>query len=216
MNKEEKTISNTIKVIIAVGAMVLIVALYLLLSIETPVKPLAGHGDNIKDDAQIGGDFELTDFNGKNFNSSMLKGHLSMIYFGFTYCPDICPTSLYKLTEVLNTLDKYKINITPVFITIDPERDTVEVLKEYLPHFHPKFIGLTGSIEQIKGVADKFKVYYARSIDNKAIEGNKNYMIDHSSFVYLLDKEGQYLKHFYFSSSAEEIIDFIRVNNINN
>ena len=212
MNKEKQSINTTIKVIIAIGAIILIIALYLLLAIEIPTKPLAGQGNRINnDDVKIGGDFELIDHDGKSFSSSALKGHLSIIYFGFTSCPDICPTSLYKLTEVLKTLDKYKIAITPVFITIDPQRDTVPVLKEYLSHFHPNFIGLTGSPDQMKAVADKFKVYYARSLNDA--ENTKDYMIDHTSFVYLLDKDGKYLKHFYFNSTPEEIIEFIRVNN---
>jgi protein SCO1/2 len=175
---------------------------------QTPQKPLAGHGDEIKNDVRIGGKFELTDQDGNSFNSENLMGKLSLIYFGFTYCPDICPTSLQKLTQVLNALDKYNIDVTPVFITIDPERDTVKVLKEYLAHFHRKLIGLTGTVDQTKKTAELFKVYYAKASDSV----NNNYMLDHSSFVYLLDKKGKYLKHFYMNSTAEEIIEFIRIN----
>ncbi|WP_341793019.1 MULTISPECIES: SCO family protein [unclassified Rickettsia] len=212
MNKQKQT--NIIKIIIGIGLVIGVISLYLLLSIEMPKKPLAGQGNmygNMHDgEVQIGGNFELIDQGGKIFNSNSLKGKLSLIYFGFTYCPDICPTSLQKITEVVNSLDKYDVDVTPVFITIDPRRDTPVVLKEYLKHFSPKFIGLTGSEEQIKETADKFKVYYAVANHDS---DKSSYMIDHSSFVYLMDAEGKYLKHFYLDSPPNEIIDFLRVIN---
>lgn len=203
--------ANILKIIIIIASAIGVVSLYLLLSIESPKKPLAGQGEMYDNDqVQIGGDFELIDQDGKIFNSNSLKGKLSLIYFGFTYCPDICPTSLQKITEVINSLDKYGVNVTPVFITIDPRRDTPVVLKEYLKHFSPKFIGLTGSTEQIKETADKFKVYYAVANPDS---DKSSYMIDHSSFVYLMDAEGKYLKHFYLDSPSNEIIDFLRLIN---
>ncbi|UCM85991.1 MAG: SCO family protein [Rickettsia endosymbiont of Culicoides impunctatus] len=204
---QKKRQSNIIiGIIIAVGLLITIVSFYLWLSFDTPQKPLAGRGGGYNDDVQIGGKFELTDQDGNIFNSDSLKGKLSLIYFGFTYCPDICPTSLQKIMEVINTLDKYKIDVEFVFITIDPKRDTSVVLKEYLKHFNSKFIGLTGNEQQIKEVADKFKVYYAKIDTN-----SEDYMLDHSSFVYLMDRQGKYVKHFYLDSSAQEIIEFIRI-----
>ena len=208
MEKQDLT-KYIIRVVLILGAVIAIIAIYLLVAIQTPKKPLTGQGSNINEDVQIGGSFELVDQNGEVLNSDSLKGRPSLIYFGFTYCPDVCPTSLQKLTQVMNTLDKYRINVTPVFITIDPQRDTSKVLKEYLQHFYPKFIGLTGSDKQIKQVADKFKVYYARAQNPNY---QNNYMIDHSSFIYLMDKNGKYLKHFYLKTPPEEIIEYIRVN----
>lgn len=207
--KQSRTIP-IIKIIITIGLAVGIISLYLLFSIDTPTKPISGNGNMVKENVQIGGDFILIDQDGKTFNSASLKGKLSLIYFGFTYCPDICPTTLQKLAEVLKTLDKYKIDVTPVFITIDPERDNIRVLKEYLAHFHNKIIGLTGSAAKIKEAADKFKVYYARA-DTQNHRTNE-YMIDHSSFIYLMDKNGKYMKHFYMNASPQEIIEFIRIN----
>jgi protein SCO1/2 len=201
--------SNMIKIFLVIGAALITISLYVLLSNPLPQKPIAGEGGGINDNDAIGGDFNLIDQNGKAFSSDQLKGKLSLIYFGFTYCPDVCPTSLQKITEVINTTDKYRIDVTPVFITIDPQRDTSELLKEYLGHFHPKFIGLTGTPEEIKKAADKFKVYYARS--SSTDPSNSNYMLDHTSFCYLMDKKGKYMKHFYLNSTAEEIIDYIRV-----
>lgn len=206
---KERTPSIILRTVIAVGAAILITSLYLLLSAQDTTKPLVSN-DGLSSGVEIGGEFQLTDQNGNIFNRSSLKGKLSLIYFGFTSCPDICPTALNKITEALSTLEKYQIAITPVFITIDPERDTEKILKNYLNYFHQKFIGLTGSAEQIKEVADKFKVYYAKSAMNES--ENKNYMMDHSSFIYLLDENGQYLKHFYLATEPKEIIEFIRIN----
>ncbi|WP_419235542.1 SCO family protein [Rickettsia endosymbiont of Nabis limbatus] len=202
--------SNVIKIIIGVSLLIGVGALYLLLSLKTPDKPLAGQVNIYEDNAEIGGDFELIDQNGELFNSDELKDKLSLIYFGFTSCPDICPTSLNKITKAVEILSENKIDIVPVFITIDPSRDTPAVLKEYLKHFHPKFIGLTGNEKQIREVADKFKVYYAKVASES--DNNQDYMLDHSSFTYLMDKNGKYLKHFYLDSAPKEIMEFLKSN----
>jgi protein SCO1/2 len=208
--EEKKIISKATKTIIFLSIIIAVFSVYILLFVELPNKPLSGQGNNISDNTPIGGGFILTDQNGNKFNSDELHGKLSLIYFGFTYCPDICPTSLQKLSAVIQTLDKYQIDVTPVFITIDPSRDTPALLKEYLGHFHAKFIGLTGTEEQIREVADLFKVFYARAKDAAATKGN--YMLDHSSFIYLMDKNGRYMKHFYMSTTEEEMIEYIRIN----
>lgn len=202
--------SNVIKIIIGVSLLIGIGALYLLLSLKTPDKPLAGQVNIYEDNAEIGGDFELIDQNGELFNSDELKDKLSLIYFGFTSCPDICPTSLNKITKAVEILSENKIDIVPVFITIDPSRDTPAVLKEYLKHFYPKFIGLTGNEKQIREVADKFKVYYAKVASES--DNNQDYMLDHSSFTYLMDKNGKYLKHFYLDYAPKEIMEFLKSN----
>jgi len=209
MEEKRQHSNNFMKIVIGMGLLIGVVALYLLLSIETPKKPLAGKGYNNEPNIEIGGDFELIDQEGEIFNSKRLNGKLSLIYFGFTYCPDICPASIQKITEVIKVLEKYKIDITPVFITIDPERDTSAMLKEYLKHFNNKFIGLTGTAQQIKEVADKFKVYYAKVDMGPNHAGS--YMLDHSSFVYLIDEKGKYIQHFYLNSPQEEIIEYVRV-----
>ena len=207
-NNSSKKIS---KIILALSAIIAAISLYILVAIELPDKPLAGQGGAPSEEALIGGKFTLTDHNGNEFYSDTMKGKLSLVYFGFTFCPDICPTSLQKLTNVLSTLDKYQIDVSPVFITVDPSRDTQELLKEYLGHFHPKLLGLTGTNEEIREVADLYKVFYAKA--EGADKAGDNYMLDHSSFVYLMDKNGKYLKHFYMTSKAEEIIEFIRTHN---
>lgn len=211
MTNNQQSSNNLTKIIIILSIVIAAISTYLLLAIELPDKPLAGQGGAIDENVQIGGDFILKDHNGEEFSSELMKGKLSLVYFGFTFCPDICPTSLQKLTNVLSTLDKYQIEVLPIFITVDPARDTPELLKEYLGHFHPKLIGLTGSEEKIKEVADLYKVFYAIAEEGDASENDK-YMIDHSSFVYLMDKHGKYMKHFYMSSTPEEIIEYIRIN----
>lgn len=210
MNENKKNTNRITRIIIILSVVIAALSAYILLAIELPNKPLAGQGGNINDDVPIGGEFVLTDQNGNKFASSQMKGHLSLVYFGFTYCPDICPTTLNKLTNVIKTLEKYQIDILPIFITIDPARDTPSLLKEYLGHFHHKFIGLTGDESQVKKAAEAYKVFYARAEAPK--HGANNYMIDHSSFVYLMDREGKYMKHFYMNTPEEEIIEYIRVN----
>jgi protein SCO1 len=207
---QNSSVKPIIRIIVVISLAIAIIALYVLFTVQSPIKPLAGQGSTITGDTDIGGDFELIDQNMQKFNSNLLHGKLSLIYFGFTYCPDVCPTSLYKISNIIETLDKYRINVQPVFITIDPERDTIPVLKEYLSHFNHKFIGLTGTKDQIREAAGKFKVYFARAESNNA--DPNNYMLNHSSFIYLIDKNGKYLKHFYIDTSPEDIIEFIRVN----
>jgi len=207
--EEDKKTKITTKIIILLSIVIALVSSYILIFIELPNKPLSGQGGSIAENVPIGGKFDLIDQDGNKFNSKQMNGHLSLVYFGFTYCPDICPTTLNKLSNVISTLEKYKIDIMPIFITIDPKRDTSLLLKEYLGHFHPKFIGLTGSEEDLKYVADLYKVFYTRA---EAAENSDNYMIDHSSFVYLMDKNGKYMKHFYMNTPEEEIIEYIRVN----
>lgn len=157
----------------------------------------------------IGEDFQLIDQDNNKFDSKNIKGSFKIIYFGFTYCPDICPTSLQKISDIITVADQYNIPITPIFITIDPKRDNVKSLKSYLKYFHPKIIGLTGSEEDVKKVAEKFKVYYAKSLGFND-SNSHSYMIDHSSFIYLMDKNGKYLTHFQFNSSSKEILEYIK------
>jgi protein SCO1/2 len=152
--------------------------------------------------------FTLTDQFGNKFDSQSLKGKLTLVYFGFTFCPDICPTSLEKIVKVISTCKKYGIDLTTLFITIDPARDTSSNLLSYLKFFDADIIGLTGDSNEVKIAANIFKVYYAKEKDTDP----KNYMLNHSSFIYLIDKNGKLAKLFSFEEKPEEIIEFIRVN----
>jgi protein SCO1/2 len=207
--KESKDLVRAISVAIA---LLILVAAYSFLILYPTQKTTKGNGDYISDsstgEALIGGDFLLTDQDGNKFSSESLKGSYSMIYFGFTYCPDICPTALEIIANTLGDLAKYNTSVNAVFITIDPERDNAPLLKKFLGHFHPKIIGLTGTPEEIKDVAHKFKVYYALDHSEKS-DKSSDYMINHSSFIYLMDENGKYLKHFSLNSTSKEISNYI-------
>ncbi|MGC0371787.1 MAG: hypothetical protein DGJ47_000487 [Rickettsiaceae bacterium] len=206
-NKESRKVS---KIVIILSLVIAALSIYILLENDLSDKPLAGQGSAIEGQAMIGGEFELTDQDGNKFTSEQMKGKISLVYFGFTFCPDICPTSLHKLNKVITTLGKYNIEILPIFITVDPSRDKSSMLKEYLAHFNAKMIGLSGTEAEIKRVADLYKVYYA--VADSHDKNDDKYMLDHSSFVYLMGRDGKYVKHFYMSNTAEEIIEYIRIN----
>jgi len=150
----------------------------------------------------IGGPFALTDQDGRTVTSDSLKGKPTLIYFGFTYCPDVCPTSLLLMENAIQQLGPAaakKVNL--VFITIDPERDTAELLKGYVTNFGPTFIGLTGTPQQIAEVARAYRVYYQK-VPGK--DGGP-YLMDHSSILYLLDRNGRFVTHFTHDAKAEAI-----------
>ena len=201
--------SNFTRCIIVFSIAIIITSLYFIMIGITPNKPIAGKGSTIdnKTNTSIGGKFSLTSHNGEIFSEQDLQGKITLIYFGFTFCPDICPTSLEKFSTVVDVLAKYNIDVTPIFITVDPKRDTQAVLKEYLTYFNPKIIGLTGTEKQIQDVASKFKIFYSIAEDGNT----DNYMIDHTSLCYLFDKDGKYYTHFYYDTSAKEIIEYIRI-----
>jgi protein SCO1/2 len=202
--------NNLIKIISILSVSILSIGLYFFFIGTVPDKPMSGRGNKIghMNQYDIGGSFTLTDQDGNKFSSEELKGKISLIYFGFVRCPDICPTTLTKLSKVVNELEKrYNIKVTPVFITVDSERDTPKLLKEFLSDYKTDFIGLLGNKEEIKDIEQKYKATH--SIAESTKDGTDNYLIDHTSLVYLLDKNGKYVKHFYRDTTKDEIIDFI-------
>lgn len=138
----------------------------------------------------IGGPFNLITENGEPFTEKNLLGKFSIIYFGFTHCPDICPDELDKLGLMLDDLEKQGISLQPIFITCDPARDTPEVLKEYLSEFHPGIIGLTGDYDEVKKCCRNYRVYFSTPRDLKP---GQDYLVDHSIFFYLMDPEGEFI-----------------------
>lgn len=159
-----------------------------------------------KGEATIGGSFALTNQDGKTVTSVSLQGKYLLMYFGFSSCPAICPADMALLSQVMQDLGKDAEQIQPVFVTIDPERDTPERLKTYLSNFYPGIIGLTGSQEQIADIANKFHIY-AKKVESKDIN---DYLMDHSAFMYFMDKNGKYITHFNGKQPAEEITAKIR------
>lgn len=129
-------------------------------------------------------------------------GRYQLIYFGYTHCPDVCPTTLLLVQNVLRAMGDKSKQIAPIFITVDPARDTPKVMAAYAAHFGTTMVGLSGTPEQIKTAADHFKVYYARVDDPKSALG---YMMDHSGFLYLVGPDGTYLTHFAANISEQAL-----------
>lgn len=158
----------------------------------------------------VGGDFEMIDQNGKTVTQADYPDY-KLIFFGFTHCPAICPTELQKITLALETLGDAGNIITPIFVTLDPERDTPEQIKEYLGNFHPRMVGLTGSAEQVTRIKDNFRVF-SRKVEAEFMDG---YMVDHSAFTYLMDRENKMIAIYPSSDSAQDIADDIKKRNLN-
>ena len=164
---------------------------------NSPIDPSAGTGQ-----AQIGGDFDLIDQNGKTVRASDLHGYVLLVYFGFTRCPDMCPLGLTTLTKTMELLGDKASHVIPVFISVDPEYDTPVVMKDYLTHFDKRMIGLTGTPEQVKQAEEAYKVYAAR----KQTHGKSDYTVDHSSYIYVMGKDGAFLTILPSSSHEQEIV----------
>jgi protein SCO1/2 len=155
--------------------------------------------------ALVVSDFELLDQDGVTVRDEDLRGKFQLVFFGFTACPDICPTTLTNITAVLEELGPDAEGLVPLLITVDPQRDTPAVLKEYLTAFDPRIRGLTGSPEQVAAALKSFRVYAAR----RDLEGG-DYTMDHSTFIYLMDGEGAYRAHASASRSFDELVEGIR------
>jgi protein SCO1/2 len=154
----------------------------------------------------FGGPFELFDQRGITVTDKNFAGRHMLIFFGYTYCPDVCPLTLQNVHQALDQIGKRADNVVPVFVTIDPDRDTIEVLRDYAAHFHPRQVALTGSAEQIKAVARAYGVYYGRARDS----GTSEYLMDHSSLVFHIGPDGRYVSHFRGGLTADEIARHLR------
>ena len=154
----------------------------------------------------IGGPFALIDHTGKPRTDKDFRGKLLLIYFGYSYCPDVCPTDLQQIGLAVDRLGPDGEAVQPLFITLDPERDTAAHLADYVPLFHPRLIGLTGGAEEIRRAALAYKVYYARYPP-----GSPDYVIDHSSFIYLVDESGTYIGFLPTGTTADRMIEIIRL-----
>ena len=153
----------------------------------------------------VGGPFTLRDPSGKLRSDGEFRGKLMIVYFGYTFCPDVCPTDLMAITQALDALGKDAASIQPIFITIDPERDNA-VMAEYLRAFHPSFIGLTGTSDEIRKVANAYKAFYARVEDPRTHE----YSIDHAGVIYLMDRDGKYLGFMPPQTAPDRLVEVLR------
>lgn len=155
--------------------------------------------------ALVGGPFALTSQTGERVSDSAFRGRYMLIAFGYTYCPDVCPAELQVMSAALDELGSKADAVQPIFITIDPERDTVTQLKDYMTNFHPRFVGLTGTPEEIADVARAYRVYYAKAKDG----GATDYLMDHSSIIYLMAPDGSFVKHFPYGTDAKSLAEGI-------
>ena len=141
--------------------------------------------------SSVGGSFRLTDHNGRPITDQDLKGQPFLVFFGFTHCPDVCPTTLFEVSEILRALGGGGERVRALFVTVDPERDTPEKLKDYLSSFDPRLIGVTGDEAAIKAMEKTYRVY-AKKVPLDA----GGYTMDHTAIVYLMDKDGRFVAPF--------------------
>ncbi|GAB7362783.1 hypothetical protein MBLNU230_g3087t1 [Neophaeotheca triangularis] len=160
----------------------------------------------------VGGPFHLTDQNGHDFTEQNLKGKYSLVYFGFTHCPDICPEELDKMAGMLDRVkEKHGEGVLkPVFISCDPARDTPEVIRKYLAEFHDDILGMTGTWQEVKDVCKAYRVYFSTPPD---VKPGQDYLVDHSIYFYLMDPEGDFVeaigRNFTVDAAAKVINDHI-------
>lgn len=154
----------------------------------------------------VGGPFTLTDHAGSRRSLADFRGKLVLLYFGFTYCPDVCPTDLMTMGDLVRSLGPAGDQVQPVFVTLDPTRDKPEVLRAYVASFHPTFVALTGTEDEIRGIATSYKVYF----EKVKPPGVSTYLIDHTAYVFLLDREGRFVTLFPPGTPRERMAVMVR------
>ena len=192
---------------------ILLVCVGLLVSVlfATVVGPFSDNDDQFADcrtsavaggSAAIGGPFELVDHKGRSVTEQDVIVEPSLIYFGYTFCPDVCPFDTVRNAEAIDLLAAQGLSATPIFISIDPERDTPEALDAYVENIHPKMVGLTGTEEQVKAASKAYRTYYKRHNDDP-----KYYIVDHSTQTYLMLPDHGFVEFFNRNTSAEKIAE---------
>lgn len=176
--------------------------------------------------ALIGGNFTLTNQENKPVSNTDFLGKYMLVFFGFTHCPDICPTTMATLTSVMENLGADADKFAPILISVDPKRDTPQQLQKYLSNFDKRIIGLTGTNAEITSVAGHYKAFFSEVVpetlkddphaqhaghdDHKAHGAEANYMVDHSGFLYVMDKKGEYIQHFPYDVSVDELTQTLK------
>ncbi len=150
--------------------------------------------------ATVGGPFTLTDHKGRRVTDQEWRGKYMLVFFGFTFCPDVCPAALQVSAAALDKLGPKADRVAPLFISVDHERDTPEMLARYVSSFHPRLVGLTGSAEEIAAVTRAYRVYFRKAKDDKSAAA---YTYDHSSIVYLMGPDSKFITHFTHTTSAD-------------
>ncbi len=164
----------------------------------------AQEGSDADAESYPGGPFALVDHDGRNVTERDFRGAFVLMTFGYTFCPDVCPLTLQVVAEALDQLGDLSEQVRPLFVTVDPERDTLKVLASYVSAFHPRILGLTGTSEQIEQVAEAHFIEYER------VDMDGTYFMDHSALTHLFGPDGAYLTSFFFGFAPEELVDEIR------
>jgi cytochrome oxidase Cu insertion factor (SCO1/SenC/PrrC family) len=154
--------------------------------------------------AMIGGPFTLTDHTGKRVTDADFRGRYMLVFFGFTFCPDVCPSGLQVIAAALDKLGPKAESIVPLFVSVDPERDTPAQLASYVKSFHPRLIGLTGTPAEIEAAVKAYRVYAKKVTDPKSTAG---YTFDHSTFIYVMGPDGAYRTHFTHTTSVDAMAE---------
>jgi len=158
--------------------------------------------------AAIGGPFTLVATNGEDVSDQTYRGKWLLTFFGYTYCPDACPTALNNISVALEKLGSDAAKLQPLFVTVDPHRDTREVMRDYLQSFDPRIIGLTGTLDQIDRVAKEYRVYVAQQ-KSESDEAN-SYLVSHSAYIYLIDPDGKFVNVIQGGEAGEDIAAWLR------
>ncbi len=162
----------------------------------------------------IGGSFTLTDHTGRRVSDADFRGKFLLIFFGYTYCPDVCPTAMANVSLVMEELGSDAAEVQPLFISVDPERDDPAELADFVGQFDPRIVGLTGTPEEIAEVARKFRVYYrkvtAEELGGEASDGADDYLMDHSAYVYLMGPDGGFIEVFSHTEDPAEVARAVR------
>jgi len=182
---------------LGIGALSALVAFPGLLGQRAPNSASVGR-------ALVGGPFSLVDHTGKRVTDKDFRGKHMLVLFGFTFCPDVCPSGLQVISAALDKLGSKADKVVPVFVTLDPERDTPPVLAAYVPSFHSRLVGLTGTPDEISAVAKAYRVYYKKVRDEKSASA---YTIDHSALIYLMGPDGSYVAHFTHSTGVDQLAE---------
>ncbi len=173
----------------------------------------------------IGGPFTLVDHSGNTVTAADFKGSYMLVFFGYTFCPDVCPTNILAISEAMDLLDERAELVQPLFITVDPERDTAEIMADYVGNFHPRLVGLTGTNAQVAAAAKAYRVYFSKfypppetlsgeqtSGDGTTAEdeGDSDYLMNHTATTFLMDPDGEFVAHFAHGTTPETMAAKIR------
>jgi len=191
--------------LLAIAGLIAGAALGLMFVTSSANRP-AQQGSTVTGKALIGGPFTLTDQAGRRVTEKDFLGRYMLIFFGYTHCPDICPSALQVMAAALDKLGDKAKEITPVFVTLDPERDTPAKMADYVKSFDQRIVGLTGSKEEVASAAKAYRVYYQLGQPDKQ---TGDYAVDHAAIIYLMGKDGQFVTHIPHTTNVDQVVNTI-------